>query len=206
MSLSTILGRPLFWLQYAAMPWRSSFFEDPHLDYWIQQNQYLLFSLPEYKINGLVNIRKLIAIEFIRSKLNPNSKDLWFIIHDCWRTRSLLFSCCESKESDIKNLILKYPKETRPDFRKTLSRPLNREKMLLRHVTMVAKFLDDNPWKRHLKSGFALFQTSSIFNMWILAKFSGLSRKGSAVFKFRETKSGKILCCVHLLHKGGALN
>ena len=40
----------------------------------------------------------------------------------------------------------------------------------------------------------------------MLEKFSGLSRKGSAVFKFRKRKSGKILCCVHLLHKGGALN
>ena len=30
----------------------------------------------------------------------------------------------------------------------------------LRHVAMVAKFLDDNKSKRHLKSGFALFQTS----------------------------------------------
>ena len=62
------------------MPWRSSFFEDLHLDYWTQQNKYLLFSLLEYKINGLVNIRKLIAIEFIGSKLNPNSKDSWFMI------------------------------------------------------------------------------------------------------------------------------
>ena len=38
---------------------------------------------------------------------------------------------------------------------------LNREEKLLRHVAMVAKFLDDNKSKRHLKSGFAPFQTSS---------------------------------------------
>ena len=38
----------------------------------------------------------------------------------------------------------------------------NREKKLLRHVAMVAKFLDDNKPKIHLKSKFALFQTSSI--------------------------------------------
>ena len=31
-----------------------------------------------------------------------------------------------------------------------------------RHVAMEAKFLDDNKPKSHLKSGFALFQTSSI--------------------------------------------
>ena len=31
----------------------------------------------------------------------------------------------------------------------------------LRHVAMVAKFLDDNKPKRRLKCGFALFQTSS---------------------------------------------
>ena len=37
----------------------------------------------------------------------------------------------------------------------------NREKSL-RQVAMVAKFLDENKPKRHLKSGFALFQTASI--------------------------------------------
>ena len=38
----------------------------------------------------------------------------------------------------------------------------NREEKSLRRVAMVAKFLDDNKPKCHLKSGFALFQTSSI--------------------------------------------
>ena len=38
---------------------------------------------------------------------------------------------------------------------------VNREKSL-RHVAMVATFLHDNKPKRHLKSGFAQFQTSSI--------------------------------------------
>ena len=33
-----------------------------------------------------------------------------------------------------------------------------REEKSLRHVAMVAKFSDDNKSKRHLKSGFALFQ------------------------------------------------
>ena len=59
---------------------RVRFFDELHSGYWIQQNKHLLFSLLEYKINGLVNIKKLIAIEFIRSKLNPNSKDSWFMI------------------------------------------------------------------------------------------------------------------------------
>ena len=36
------------------------------------------------------------------------------------------------------------------------------EEKTLRRVAMVAKFLDENKAKRHLKSGFALFQTSSI--------------------------------------------
>ena len=35
-----------------------------------------------------------------------------------------------------------------------------REEKSLHHVAMVAKFLDDNKPKRHLKCGFALFQTS----------------------------------------------
>ena len=39
---------------------------------------------------------------------------------------------------------------------------INRDKSL-RHDAMVAKFPDDKKPKRHLKSGFALFQTSSIF-------------------------------------------
>ena len=38
----------------------------------------------------------------------------------------------------------------------------NREEKSLRHVAMVAKFLDDNKPKCHLKSGFALFQSSLI--------------------------------------------
>ena len=36
------------------------------------------------------------------------------------------------------------------------------EEKSLRYVAMEAKFLDDNKPKSHLKSGFALFQTSSI--------------------------------------------
>ena len=42
-----------------------------------------------------------------------------------------------------------------------------REEMSLRQVAMVAKFLDDNKTQRHLKSGFALFQTSSILFSFI---------------------------------------
>ena len=58
---------------------------------------------------------------------------------------------------------------------------LNREENSLRHVAMVAKFLGDNESKRHLKSGFAMFQNSSIlfhFICQMLAKFSGLDPKG----------------------------
>ena len=36
-----------------------------------------------------------------------------------------------------------------------------RQEESLRHVAMVATFLDDNKPKPHLKCGFALFQTSS---------------------------------------------
>ena len=43
----------------------------------------------------------------------------------------------------------------------------NREGKLLRHVVMVAKFLDDNKPKIHLKSKFALFQTSSMLFTFI---------------------------------------
>ena len=39
---------------------------------------------------------------------------------------------------------------------------LDREEKSLHHVVMVAKFLDDNKPKIHLKSKFAPFQTSSL--------------------------------------------
>ena len=38
----------------------------------------------------------------------------------------------------------------------------NREEKSLRHISMVAKFLDDNKPKKSLKSLFTLFQTSPI--------------------------------------------
>ena len=59
---------------------------------------------------------------------------------------------------------------------------------------MVAKFSDDNKPKRHLTSGFALFQTSSIlFNFTLfcqmLAKFSGLNPKGPYVSLGKEKQN-----------------
>ena len=83
--------------------------------------------------------------------------------------------------------------------------------MLLRHVAMVAKFLYDNPWKRHFKSGFALFQTSSmLFNFIYISEcwrnFLGWVGKDRPYLSSEKEKAEKILCCVHLLHKGGALN
>ena len=49
----------------------------------------------------------------------------------------------------------------------------NREEKSLRHITMVAKFLDDNKPVKSLKSLFALFQISPIlFN--ILFNFANL--------------------------------
>ena len=39
---------------------------------------------------------------------------------------------------------------------------MNRQEKSLRHVAMVAKVLDDNKPEIHLKSKFALFQTSSV--------------------------------------------
>ena len=45
--------------------------------------------------------------------------------------------------------------------------PVNREEKLLRHVAIIAKFLDDNKPKTSLKSAFVLFQTSSILFSFI---------------------------------------
>ena len=81
----------------------------------------------------------------------------------------------------------------------------NREKSL-RHVAMVAKFLNDNKPKRHLKSVFALFQNSLIlFNTFNLSNVGETFwvQSERRVCKFRKRKT-KFLCCAHLLHKAGA--
>ena len=44
---------------------------------------------------------------------------------------------------------------------------INREEKSLRHIALVAKFLDDSKLKIHFKSKFTLFQTSSILFIFI---------------------------------------
>ena len=61
-----------------------------------------------------------------------------------------------------------------------LTTRLDREEKSLRHVTIVAKCLDDNKPEIHLKSKFALFQTSSI-------EFSGVESERT-VSEFRKRK------------------
>ena len=69
---------------------------------------------------------------------------------------------------------------------------------------MVAKFLDDNKPKHHLKSEFALFQPSAVLFSFIrnplickmLAKFSRVESERT-VFKFRK-RLRNFLCCVYL--------
>ena len=81
----------------------------------------------------------------------------------------------------------------------------NREKKSLRHVAMVANFLNDNKLKTSLKSEYALSQTSSIlfnFIFLMLATFSG-GESERTLPKFRKRKS-TFLCFVFLLHKAGA--
>ena len=78
----------------------------------------------------------------------------------------------------------------------------NREKSLC-HIVMVANLLDDNKPKRHLKSGFALFQPSlilfsSILICQLLKKFPGVEIE-MTISKFRKRKR-KFLCHVHILH------
>ena len=63
---------------------------------------------------------------------------------------------------------------------------------------MVAKFLDDNKLEVHLKSEFALFQSSSILFGFIFF-VSGVESERT-VSKFRKRKR-KLLRCVHLLLK-----
>ena len=86
------------------------------------------------------------------------------------------------------------------------SRAKNREEKLLRHIVMVAKFLDDNKPKRHLKSGFALFQMSLAllvsFNLSNVGKIFWVKSERT-ICKFKKRKT-KFLFCSHLLHKSDA--
>ena len=82
----------------------------------------------------------------------------------------------------------------------------NREEKSLRHVAMVAKFLDDSKSKRHLKSGFALFQLHRSylisFNLSTVGEIFWVESERT-VSKFRKRKR-KFSCCAYLLQKAGA--
>ena len=76
----------------------------------------------------------------------------------------------------------------------------DREEKSLPHIAMVAKFLRDNKSKRHLKSGFPPFQTSSIsFNLSNVGEVLWVELERT-VSKFRKRK---FLYCSHLLDKAG---
>ena len=83
----------------------------------------------------------------------------------------------------------------------------NREEKSLRHITMVAKFLDDNKPVKSLKSLFALFQISPIlfnilFNLANLGEiFFGTIYRYPILERQRQ-----FLCFVQLPHKAGSLN
>ena len=83
----------------------------------------------------------------------------------------------------------------------------NRKEKSLRHVAMVAKFLDDNKPISHLKSTRTISNFTDLIQfhlIWqILAKFS--SRPYLSLSKFRKRKR-QFLCCVHLLHNAGSRN
>ena len=85
----------------------------------------------------------------------------------------------------------------------------NREEKSLRHVAIVAKFLDDNKPKIHLKRELAvwlkLHRSYSIpFNVSNVGDISGVESEGTLP-KFRKRKR-KFLSRLHLLHKAGAWN
>ena len=84
---------------------------------------------------------------------------------------------------------------------------INREKSLRNVVIMmVAKFLDDNKPKRHLKSDSHCFRLHrSYLNSLNFSKVGEIFRVESerTVYKIRE-RERKFLCCAHLLHKAGA--
>ena len=70
----------------------------------------------------------------------------------------------------------------------------------LRHVAMIAKFLDDNKPNHRLKSEFPLIQFHLLCK--ILEKLSGADSERT-ISEFSKRKRN-FLCCVHQLHKAGA--
>ena len=79
----------------------------------------------------------------------------------------------------------------------------NREGKLLRHVAMVAKFVDDNKPKIHLRSKFALHRCYSVsFNLSYVGEIFWIESERT-VFEFRKLRPRNFLCCVDLLMKLG---
>ena len=74
----------------------------------------------------------------------------------------------------------------------------SREEKSLRHVAMVAKFLDDNKQKSFKLN--RLYRMS--FHLPNVGEFSGVESERT-VSKFRKRKR-QYLCCVHILHNVGA--
>ena len=82
----------------------------------------------------------------------------------------------------------------------------NEEEKSLRHVAMVAQFLDDNKAIKSPKSLFALFQTLTIlFNIIYFGK-SWRNFFWDLIYCYLslEKESDNFLCCVHILHKAGS--
>ena len=70
----------------------------------------------------------------------------------------------------------------------------------LRHVAVIAKFLDDSKPNCRLKCEFPLVQFHLLCK--ILEKLSGAD-SGRIISEFRKRRRN-FLCCVHQLHKAGA--
>ena len=84
-----------------------------------------------------------------------------------------------------------------------LSFQYNGEEKSLRHVAVVAKFLDNNKPKIHLQRAFALFKTSLILFNFIyfvqkLATFSGVESERT-VSKFRKKTTKIFMLCLPTL-------
>ena len=87
--------------------------------------------------------------------------------------------------------------------------PFNREEKSLRHVVMVAKFLDDNKPKtsptKWIRTSLNFIHLIQFYLIWqMLATFSQVKSERT-VFKFRKRKR-QHLCCVHPLHKTSVWN
>ena len=147
-----------------------------------------------------------------KKKSSPYNSNYFIILPNNSNRVSLKLNSSETKFvwSNLKRVETCYVTSARAKtFFASIEFENNREEKSLRHVAMVANFLNDNKlktslkkWKRTVSNFIDLIQFHFICKM--LATFSG-GESERTLSKFRERKR-TFLCFALLLHKAGAWN